>query len=50
MNTSDGRFYYKVTVSSWKGCNPGSLQQVVQNDAFYGNNRRNISREIDIVV
>ena len=31
MDTSDGRFYYKVVISSWKEYNSSSLQQVVQN-------------------
>ena len=26
MDISDGGLYLKVTVSSWKGCNPSSLQ------------------------
>jgi len=31
MNTSDGRFYYQVAVSSEKGYGSSSIQQIVQN-------------------
>ncbi len=45
MNTPDGELYYKVTISSWERHNPSGLQQVVINDTFYGNNKRDIGKK-----
>ena len=42
MNISDSGLYYKVTISSQEECDLSSLQQIVQNDTFCDNNRRNI--------
>ena len=46
----NSRFYHKVTISDRKGCDFSSLQQVVKNGLFYGNNRENISRMISKVI
>ena len=50
INTFNNGLYHKVTISSWEECNPSSLQQVVQNNTFCGNNRGNISRGVSKVV
>ena len=50
MNISDSRLYHKVTISSRKECDFGSMQQVVKNGTFCsnyeGNNGRRISKTI----
>jgi len=50
VDTPDGELYYKVTISSWKKCNPSGLQQVVINDTFCGNNKRDIGKRIGEIV
>ena len=46
MNSSNGGLYHKVTNSGQKRHDPGSLQQVVKNDTFCGNNRGDISKRL----
>ena len=50
MDAPNGGLYYKATGSGRKRCNPGSLQQIVQNDIFCSNNRRDISKRFGKVV
>ena len=44
MVTLNRRFYNEVAGSSRERCSIGSVQQVVKNDSFCGNNRRDIGR------
>jgi len=46
MDSSNGGLHHEVTGSSRERCDPGSLQSVVKNDTFGGNNRRDIGRGI----
>ena len=50
MKASNSRFYHKVTGGSWERCDPSSLWQVVQDDVFCGNYKRDISRRVSKVV
>ena len=44
MNALDSRFYYEIASSGREECNTSGMRYVIKNDAFCGNNRRNISR------
>jgi len=50
MNLPNSRLHYEVTSSSQERCNPNSLQLVVENDIFCGNNRRNISERTSKII
>ena len=44
MDISNSGFHYKVTSSSWEGCNLSGLQQIVLDNALCGNYRENLDR------
>ena len=50
VDLPNGGLHHEFTGSSWKECNSSSLQQVDQDDTFYGNHRRNISGKFSEVV
>ena len=50
MDTSNGRLYYEVTGGSRKGCHSSGLRQVVQNDTFCSNDKRDIGRRISEII
>jgi len=50
IDSSNSWLYNQVAVSSREGYDLSSLWHVSQNDIFCGNNRRDISGEISIVV
>ena len=50
VNIYDGEFYYQIAISSQEGFNPSSLQQIVKDDIFCGNNKENIGRGISKIV
>jgi len=50
VNIFNSWLYHKVAISNRKGCGFSGMQQIVQNDIFYNNNKRNISRRIGKIV
>ena len=50
MDPPNSGLHHEVTNSGRKRCDPGGLQQAVQNDTLCGNNGRNISGEAGKVV
>ena len=46
----DSKFHHKITVSSREQYNSSSLQYVVKNNTFYGNNKGNNSKRTNKTV